>query len=399
MKKLLAIVLVFFACNSWGDPQIKEWTFLVFLNGNNDLDRFGHEDFNEMEVVGTSSQVNVVVQWASLVNGNVKRILVQKDNDLTQATSPVIEDLGQVDMGNYRNLIEFIRWGVRKFPARHYFVAVWDHGTGWHIQNTSFQLFDISWDELTKNSITTKQLGQVMAEAAGFIGRKIDIYGSDACLMAMPEIAHEMTSYVDYFVGSEETAPSKGWPYADLLKRWNEKVQTPQEVAKLLTEEFFKSYQGGSQGTEEVTFSALDLNEMPPLIQSLSDLGDDLIGLSARERPLARQALRATQKLTLMDYADLQDFLNNLKSKNLSGLRQDSMARLEQRLKNLVIANKVSKLYERAAGLSIWLPMTRGVFWIYNEDYEELRFQKETHWADAIKEVLTDFPTLSPRSN
>jgi len=71
--------------------------------------------------------------------------------------------------------------------------------------------------------ITTKQLGQALKESAAIIGHPVDVYGSDACLMAMAEVAHEMADSVNVYVGSQEVEPGAGWPYGDFLKLWTAK--------------------------------------------------------------------------------------------------------------------------------------------------------------------------------
>ena len=103
-------LLLGFALNA-SAADVKEWTFLVYLNGNNNLDSFGTMNINEMEQFGSSDQVNVVVQWASMRSQVTKRLLVQKDSSTT-VTSPVVESLSNVDMGDYHSLIEFARWAA-----------------------------------------------------------------------------------------------------------------------------------------------------------------------------------------------------------------------------------------------------------------------------------------------
>ena len=90
-----------------------------------------------METVGSTAQVNVVVQWASKARGTALRLKVQRDNDTENVTSPVLADLGRVDMGDYKKLTEFVKWGMEKFPAKHYLVDVWNHGNGWEKKSAS----------------------------------------------------------------------------------------------------------------------------------------------------------------------------------------------------------------------------------------------------------------------
>jgi len=44
----------------------KEWTVMVYLNAKNNLERFGIKDVNEMEMVGSSDKVNIVVEFGRM---------------------------------------------------------------------------------------------------------------------------------------------------------------------------------------------------------------------------------------------------------------------------------------------------------------------------------------------
>src|SRR3990167_3912059 len=74
-------------------PAKKKWTFMIFLNGNNNLDHFGEANIKSMEKVGSNDDVNIVVQWASYKSRKVTRLYIQKSSDGSKVTSPVIEDL------------------------------------------------------------------------------------------------------------------------------------------------------------------------------------------------------------------------------------------------------------------------------------------------------------------
>jgi len=374
-------------------PQLKDWTFLVYLNGDNTLDSFGPLDINEMEKVGSTDQINVVVQWASKSAQKTKRLLIQKDNDTTNITSPVIQDMGQVDMGDWHSLVDFINWGAKNYPAKHYFVDIWDHGNGWHIQSHRLSPLDLSWDDNTGHYITTQQLGSALTAASQAIGQKIDLYGSDACLMAMVEVATEVAPVVNTFVGSEEVEPVDGWPYDALLSRWN---ATPDaqatDVAKILTEEYVKSYQGGSQGNEEVTFSALDLSKLSDLNAAVGKLASAIMGLSAADQQKIFSAGKAAQYFTNDDYVDLQDFINHVTSVGIAPLDETLLKEVSQDVSALVIDRQSTAQYQNAMGVSIWLPSTMDEFTQYSPAYNALRFDSDTHWANALQALLKETP-------
>ncbi|MEK6577865.1 MAG: hypothetical protein AABZ55_01445, partial [Bdellovibrionota bacterium] len=97
--------VVFLPTNGSAAPAEKEWTLLVYLNGNNNLDSYGDLNINQMENVGSTDKINIVVQWASLSAGKTKRLLVTKDNDFNKVTSKIVQDAGNVDMGDWRSIV------------------------------------------------------------------------------------------------------------------------------------------------------------------------------------------------------------------------------------------------------------------------------------------------------
>jgi hypothetical protein len=380
-------------------PQgVKEWTFLVYLNGHNNLDSFGSLNINQMEQVGSTKDMNVVVQWASASTPSTKRLYIKKDNDTNTVTSPVVQDMGKVDMGDWRNVVEFVKWAQANYPAKHYFLDMWDHGSGWHamtLQNNRsgmpgmFNPMDISWDDDSNNHITTQQLGQALAESAKVLGQKVDLYASDACLMAMAEVANEMSDSVSIFAGSEEVEPGAGWPYDAVLKRWaaNPKASAS-DVAKILSEEYVKSYQGGENGNSKATFSAFDMSKLGALTDSISALGAKLLKLDAAGRKKVVDAALATQNFDYSDYGDLGDFLVQMDRDRT--VDADTVGRVRNATNEFVIVNHVTTEYARAKGVAIWLPSNQDTFNSYSDKYKAMQFDRATHWSDALKYVLQD---------
>ena len=43
------------------EPVLKNWTFMVYLDADNNLEKYGIKDLNEMEKIGSTDEVNVVV--------------------------------------------------------------------------------------------------------------------------------------------------------------------------------------------------------------------------------------------------------------------------------------------------------------------------------------------------
>jgi len=375
----------------------KEWTFLVFVNGNNNLDIMGEKNIKAMEKIGSNEHINIVVQWASLKTRKSLRLLVEKSNDPTKVSSPILQDLGLVDMGDYHALEDFIQWGVQHFPAKHYFITVWNHGNGWHIPNqenekrcSSNVANDISYDDISGHVITTQQLGWVMTYMTKLIGHKIDIYGSDACLMSVAEVADEMSDEVNVFVGSQENEPSEGWPYDDFLAGWEATPNADAKtIAKILVDVYVAWYLK-IYPEINVTFSAIDLNQINIFKQKLKKLGEEIRQLPPATLVKLFAATKAAQSFGYNnDYKDVIDVMQQLLLISLPSTDLQLIKEVQESAKQMIIANKAVGSDKHASGLSLWLPHYPLIFEEYRKQYANLKFAKQTDWEATLQSLLS----------
>ncbi|MCK4623805.1 MAG: LEPR-XLL domain-containing protein, partial [Phycisphaerae bacterium] len=191
------------------DPA--EWTVMVYLDADNNLEGAGIDDMNEMEVVGSTSSVNILVQFDrtsghDTSNGNwtdTRRGRVVQDTNTSVINTP-LTSIGEANMGAPATLSDFIQWGVTTYPANRYGVILWDHGGG-----TS----GVCWDDTDSDHLTVAEVGQALTSA----GVQMDVVGFDACLMGMMEQTYEIRNYADIMVASEQTEPWDGWSYDTFL--------------------------------------------------------------------------------------------------------------------------------------------------------------------------------------
>ncbi|MGE5087132.1 MAG: clostripain-related cysteine peptidase [Bacillota bacterium] len=389
LSRVFAMVLLLLGTSLASAAQpTKEWNFLVFLNGVNNLDSFGAMNINQMEQVGSSDKVNLLVQWGSFKNKNVSRLYIKKDNDPKKVTSPVVQNLGSVDMGDWKELVRFVEWANQNYPAKRYFIVVWDHGGGWHltsVNNGVIKPMDISWDDRTGNNITTEQLGQAMAESAKIIGHKVDIYSSDACLMGMIEVASEMANSVQYYLGSQDVEPGEGWPYAAFLKKWLAKSETSTaDVVKIFSKDYLAAYSGGIYGRNSVTMSGYDLSKIAPYEEAIQQLGKELNNLNNSDTKKAVAAASDSKFFTYSDYRDVIDFLNKMEQ---NGVQTPAFAKVREAHNNFVIANEQNQ-DKQTFGVSIWLTANdNSDYTSFIERYRGLKFNQSTDWAQFNSKI------------
>ena len=120
----LCLLLVLPIPRLWAQAPLAQWTILVYLDGDNNLEREAIDDFLEMASVGSNSQVQIVAQFDRTPGYDrrygdwqgTKRFHVTPG--LAPEAANALMDLGEVNMGDVQTLIDFVLWGKLAFPAQ-----------------------------------------------------------------------------------------------------------------------------------------------------------------------------------------------------------------------------------------------------------------------------------------
>jgi len=361
--------------------ETKDWTIMVYINAKNNLEPFGIKDVNEMEAVGSTSRVNVVVELGRLGSDDGKepvwkgqrRFLVKKDSDSNKITSPIVMDIPKADMGDYRHLVEFGKWAKQNYPARKYMLVVWNHGSGWNLaKGGPFTPTGISYDDETNNHITTVQLGQALSGLGG-----VSVYGSDACLMQMASVDYEIKGSVDIIVGSEQTEPGDGYDYTGFLKQVNASALTPEDVAKAAVQSYRDWY---ARKGEDTTQSALRASALSGLLSQVGEFGSAV--MASGEGGLLKKAKKEAVYFTESDNRDLYDLVSIIvKGTKNAAVRTKGTALMSFIEKDLMLVNMPTGSYTKNAhGLAIYTPQ-----YSYSSAYDKLAWAKESQWDEFMK--------------
>ncbi len=223
------------------------WTWLVYMAGDNNLEGAGLDDLKEMQQVGSTDQVNVIVQFDTEEN-KTTRYRVERGALTT------VQELQGVDTGDPRTLSDCIQWGAQWYPAQRYLLDIRNHGAGWEnlppdfnyeslraakpqqaaklrrvkraLFRTTVHLINarpplqraIAVDVGAHDFLDNQELRKALTGCLPG-GQKVDVLGCDACLMNMLEIGYELKDTATLMVGSEEAEPGAGWPYAAVLRQ------------------------------------------------------------------------------------------------------------------------------------------------------------------------------------
>lgn len=415
----------------------KKWTILVYLAGDNNLDEDGVRDIAEMAKVGSTTDINIVAQFDRAGTAGTQRFYITKGGGYEKDS---IANLGETNTGDPKVLIDFLKWGIKTYPAERYMAVLWNHGSGWNedevydkalnlspdkdtikptlkrvfrekrIRKTMFSTSleeilkqnpadrGILYDDESKDFLDNAEMKKSLAEPAKLIpGKRFDIIGFDACLMNTMEVAFQLKDTAKVIVGSEETEPGAGWPYDLALGALAEKPDmNAEEFGKVIVDSYITSYDLGDN-SEPVTASAVNLDKITPAMTCINNLAAAL-KKNIMDRDTFYNVLQTgetVQKFYYQTYKDIYDFARILKESSKVKEIQDSAASvmdvLESAESNFVISSKtLTSNMANAHGVSIYFPGRQA----YLKYYNKLDFSKKSKWDEFIKAYQKAYDTI-----
>jgi hypothetical protein len=362
-----------------GGSSVKKWTYMVYMGADNNLSLAGLYDLNEMEAVGSTSDVNVVLQaefsqiYTPGITSDTLRFLVRRDNDDGDVDLEAGSSIGNVDMGDPAALTSFIQWAALNYPAEHYALVIWDHGAGWKLESaqvTRAVFRGAVQDETSDSFMSLPDLAGAVSSA----GVHLDIVNFDACLMAMYEVAYEFGGLVDYMVFSEELEPGEGDPYDQILAELTaDPSMSAERLSGVIVDEYDAFYAVNNRGA--TTKSAIDMSQIGALDQALLELADALLA-DPHSALVVRDAQEYSQDYEYTANHDIHDFARYLVDSDLAddGPVVASARRVMTVMEAMVVANATNPNADVDAnrGLAIYIPTASETTDEELDDYAEL---------------------------
>ncbi|MBI5194984.1 MAG: hypothetical protein HZA10_01535 [Nitrospirae bacterium] len=390
---VLFFVLVFSLCLAQG-VYAAEWTFMVYLDADNDLESYGVDDFMEMASVGSDANVNIVVQFDRIPGystaygdwKNTQRFLITKN--MTPTIANAISNWGdgsggrEVNMADPQTLIDFVKWGMDNYPANNYAVILWNHGGGWRAPELAEKVTKaVCWDDTSGgDSLYSNELqGALQTIEADRV--QVTLLGFDACLMGMVEVAYEVKDSAAVMVGSEETEPGDGWPYNTLLADLAAApAMTASDLATVIVNRYGQSYGPNSDTTQ----SAIDLSMM----NSLSSAVSNFAAAMDSNRSEIATARAASQEYTYPEYIDLYHFAGLVYTGVSDPDIQNAALNVMTALDSTVFAEFHGTPSSNSHGLAIYFPETASSF-DTNYNGTVIDFPADTQWDEFLNWFYT----------
>jgi hypothetical protein len=392
--------------------QGQSWLIMLYQDADDKI--LEHDillDLNEAEKVGSSDRVFIVSQIDRYAGGydgdgnwtSTRRYLLNQDDDLNRINSPLLADLGELNMADGQTLVDFVSWAVANYPADKYVLIMADHGMGWPggwsdpapgaAGDRSIPLASAIGDQLYLMEID-EALTQIREQTG--IGY-FELIGMDACLMGHLEVFSALAPHAHYAVASQETEPALGWAYTSFLGALtanpdmsgaelaeaivnsyvseDQRVVDNQARAEFLRQGsplggLFSLLGGGGGGTmsaeqlahqlqQDITITAMDLSQIPSLLDSVNNLALALQGGGQKAVAGARNYAPSFTSIfgsnVPPSYIDLGSFVQLLMREG-NGDWQFAGNQVLAAIDGAVVAERHGPNKQGATGVSIYFP-------------------------------------------
>lgn len=387
-----------------GEPN---WAFILYLDGDNNLYPWLRHALDNLETATTNSDLTVLVLLDGDLNGDTRRYNVQPDGNYTDGVNRW--SMGELDMGDPQTLSDFITWARDNYPARHYYLAVADHGRG---------TTGIAWDDTNGSTfITVAELRTALQNATSNGSDPLDVLHYDACLMGMLENAYQIQDYADYLIASE----NEGWSVF-AYDRYAAQVTsdtTPEQLATAIVDEYYTALTE-FPNDYPLTISALHMGQAGAAEDAVSTLATALqTGLNANKYYVSNSR-DATQKFDSRDYCvidnndeylDLYDFARLIKQNHPDASVKNAAQGVMDAVNMLVIAEHHHSGYvqcdsdtfywdlDDAHGVSIYFPPASNG-WGYDDymGHVSFRYTVDGQWDEFLQDYfgLMGLPPETP---
>lgn len=429
-KRFLVLALILSELTLAKQP--KQWTVMIYIAADNDLEVFVNRNLKQMMRAGSNEHLNII----TLVNmkGQKEQRKISKTLFIEKNTQKLLAQAskaGQTDSGDPETLINFCCDAIDRFPAEHYALFFWDHGTGVidpfplrrfattemfqftpsnQVPNPGLNFFEeteeiatnkkprkgVCFDDTTGSFLTEAKLQYALNEisTAKMGGRKFDIIGFDACLMAMVEIGSAVKNYAHLMVASQEVELGTGWDYKRIFLPFQEGRLAPIDFGKHIVDAYGKTY----SFIDDFTLSCINLDLIPVLEKKVQKIFLLLQhGFSLPTQFVAELLHKSRFKYLCThfeepEYIDLGHFLENLlHNLNNVALSTDSATEIFKAslsasiseavevLNQAIVANIAGNFFPNATGISIYFP-EHSVHRSYRHSY----FASATNWFSLL---------------
>ncbi|MFA5075036.1 MAG: clostripain-related cysteine peptidase [Candidatus Babeliales bacterium] len=408
-----------------------DWTFIIYMEaGNPEMHYWAQKNLAEMALAKSESKNLNIVTQVHIDTDKAWRYVIRRS---------MLKPIENVALENdcVQNLVNFVQFSVKKYPAKHYCLILWGEGFGvldpqpkqnsnngfaWDIEpdepdyvctgdicpikNLDFYGYDtraILFDG-NKSYMTNSQFVSAIKTIKETVlkNKNIDILGTDCCKMGMIEAAYQLKDFANFLIGSQNCELADGWNYLDLFSSFKDKekdkdIESLQVIQTIMTT--YESYYKENTKTNSYTLCAIDLSQTDTLAKNLNSLIELGKKLMDNNKELFKNIIINTRKKcpSMCDasyyvdlgsvYANLYEELNKpeitaLNNEDINNFK-NALLQNQNSLKSAVVGNVTGSAVKNFQGLSIYFPINR-----IDASYLTCPFAQETAWLKFLNEII-----------
>lgn len=234
---LLLLSLLLTSCHKDDEPQTTSYkrTVLVYLAADNNLSSFALEDLAEMKEGMAQVSDGMLHLLVYIDTGSSPRLveLKKQNGQVVEDVVRTYDDRNSVGVDETREVFADV-FSNPDFLAEGYGLIYWSHADGW----IPYGQASTRWVGQDKGDgdhrMNISELVTILQSVP-----HLDFLMFDACFMASVEVAYELRSFTDYYVGSPTETPGPGAPYQVLVP-----MMVADQAAIRMSNSYFAFYEG-----------------------------------------------------------------------------------------------------------------------------------------------------------
>lgn len=352
----------------------KSWTALYYIDADTanpwwnifiNMDVL-HDQFMYRKQLRSDDDLNIVVLQDRLRG---PAIISYIDENYQQI---VLEDLGEMNMGDPQTVEDFITYGKQHYPADRYQLCFWGHANAWYGLCPD--------DSNGGDALTSDECQQALSNAGG-----VDLLCFIGCRqMGSVEAIYELRDCCDVYVSSESSGNGNDWygMIDDMNHMLNDQitastVDIAEQIVTLIVNNPNEFY-------DSMTISAVRTDTLPDLIESFDRL---CFSLNESDDQRYQHLLKARNQTKQFPFIrgsvlmDFPDFINQYLAIETDETIKNLLEDIQRNLSKSIIAEGHGSEQNNTHGLSLFYSSKDMLKTYTNYD---LDFTENTCWDELL---------------
>ena len=349
------------------EPPVKDWTYAVYMNGNNDLETLVGKNIKyELAPTGSNDHVNVVclAQLNTLQTWTgAKYFYITPGFVPSDATAIDWGHKEELDMGDPTTFKLFIEYTKKLYPAKNYCITLWGHGY-------TFVPGYTMHGPTSNSKLTITHIRNILIDAGG-----INILSFDTCVGVSIENVCEFSGCAEVLIGNSTYTGMRGINHALA-------IDTLHQHPNICTHDLAIVIQ---QSMKEAATAAYSLcpRYIKSIMESINTLGEALMSNLDLMTTVHTHCVNIDS-----DMCDLSSLCRSIQTiLNVPAINIHCDILLSQ-LQVAMISSCPKREFKGCDDICIYVPQSKKIFEAYDPMYykEILQFgQHCPHWTQMIE--------------